>query len=184
MKSRKLIFGILLASVLGISACTIPAWVNTVGSDAEVAVPIAASLIGVIDPALAPLVSAIKAGFDALTKTLDGFKSAPTDSNLQAVQSAFAAVNSNVAELESAAHIKNAATKTTVTAVVQLLTQVITEIAAQVPASVNSKTKIQDTRMAAKRPLTVTGQAKGWKAGDFKREFNKIVKDDARFRKL
>ena len=49
MKSRKLIFGILLASVLGISACTIPAWVNTVEADAEVAVPIAASLIGVID---------------------------------------------------------------------------------------------------------------------------------------
>ena len=184
MRSRKLMVGILLAGVLGISACTIPAWVNTVESDAEVAVPIAASLIGVIDPALAPLVAAIESGFSALTKTLDAFKSSPTATNLQAVQSAFVAVNSNVAQLESAAQIKNAATKTTITEVVQLLTQVVTEIAALVPADVHSKLTIQDSKIAAGAPVRATGQAKGWKAGDFKREFNKIVKGDARFKKL
>ena len=83
MRSRKLMVGILLAGVLGISACKVPAWVNTVESDAEVAVPIAASLIGVIDPALAPLVAAIESGFSALTKTLDAFKSSPTATNLR-----------------------------------------------------------------------------------------------------
>jgi hypothetical protein len=35
---------------------------------AEVAVPIAASLIAVIDPALAPLVTGIESGFTALTQ--------------------------------------------------------------------------------------------------------------------
>jgi hypothetical protein len=52
-----------LAGVVWFEACTIPAWVNTVESDAEVAAPIAASLIDVIDPALAPVVTLIENGF-------------------------------------------------------------------------------------------------------------------------
>ena len=44
---KRAILGVLLASVLWLEACTIPAWVNTVESDAEVAAPIAASLIDV-----------------------------------------------------------------------------------------------------------------------------------------
>jgi hypothetical protein len=184
MKSKTLIAGSLLATVLVIAACTIPAWVNTVESDAKIAVPFVASLVDVIDPALAPLVSAIETGFDALTKTLDAYKSSPTATNLQAVQSAFMAVNSNVAQLESAAQVKNTATRATVTSVVQLLTQVITEIAALVPADVKSKLKIQDSKVMTAAPMHVQGQARGWKADDFKREFNNIVKDDPRFKKL
>lgn len=184
MHSRRLMTATFVAILLGFAACTIPAWVNTVESDAEVAAPIAASLIDVIDPALAPLVSAIEAGFNALTKTLDAYKSSPTATHLQAVQSAFVAVNTNVAQLESAAQIKNTATKATVTEVVQLLTQVITEIAALVPADLHSKLKLQDSPAITAAPLHVSGQAKGWKARDFKREFNNIVKDDPRFKKL
>ena len=184
MKSRTFITRFLLATVLGMAACTIPEWVNTVESDAKIAVPIAASLMDVIDPALAPLVSAIETGFDALTRTLDAYKASPTATNLQAVQAAFIAVNSNVAQLESAAQLKNTATRATVTSVVQLLTQVVTEIAALVPADVNSKLKIQDSKVMTSASLRVQGQAKGWKASDFKREFNNIVKDDPRFKKL
>src|ERR1017187_7955264 len=116
MKCRTLSLIAVIAGTLMVVACTIPAWVNTVESDAEVAVPIAASLIAVIDPALAPLVTGIESGFTALTRTLDTYKASPTATNLQAVQSAFAAVDSNVAQLESAAQIKNTATQATVTA--------------------------------------------------------------------
>jgi len=100
-------------------ACTVPAWVNTAESDAEVAAPIAAGLIDVIDPALAPTVALIENGFNALVATLDTYKASPTATNLQAVQSAFAAVNANVTQLESAAQIKNAGTASTVTQVVR-----------------------------------------------------------------
>jgi len=85
-------------------------------------------------------------------------------------------VNANVAQLESAAQIKNAATQTTVTEVVQLLTQAVAEIAALVPPA---------TASALSTPLPkVHGQAKGWKAKDFKKQFNAIVKGDPRFKPL
>jgi len=177
MKARKPLLAALLICALALAACTIPAWVNTVEADAEIAVPIAASLIDVIDPALAPLVSLIEGGFSALVKTLDTYKASPSASNLQAVQAAFDAVNSNVAQLESSAQIKNTATKTTVTQVAQLLTQAVTEIAALVPASQNSNLKLQIPNSGSRNP-------KGWKAKDFKKRFNKIISGDSRFRPL
>lgn len=188
--------GVLLASVLLCAGCTVPSWVNTVESDAEVAAPIAASLIDVIDPALAPTVTLIENGFNALVKALDTYKASPTATNLQAVQSAFQAVNANVAQLESAAQIKNATTQTTVTAVVQLLTQAVTEIAALVPANPGLGTRdtghaIPTRDSGSQIPNSGPGAAyagprtaKGWKAKDFKREFNKIVKGDPRFKAL
>ena len=177
MKARKRLLAAVLICALGVVACAIPAWVNAVEADAKIAVPIAASLIAVIDPALAPLVSLIEGGFNILVKTLDTYKASPTSSNLQAVQSAFDAVNSNVAQLESSAQIKNPATKNTVTQVAQLLTQAVTEIAALVPASSSSNLKLQIPNFGSRIP-------KGWKAGDFKTQFNSIIKDDPRFKPL
>jgi len=165
----------LFTLVLGLLACTMPAWVNTVESDAEVAVPIAASLVDVIDPAQAPLVTLIENGFSALVKTLDTYKASPTAGNLQAVQSAFAAVNSNVTQLESAAQIKNATTANTVTQVVALLTQAVAEIAAQVPAPAAAQGAVKATVQAA---------PKHWKAKDFKKAFNEIAEHDPRLKKL
>jgi len=180
MQVRTLVLATLLASTLWWEACAIPAWVNTAEQDAEVAAPIAASLIDVIDPALAPVATLIEEGFNALVKTLDTYKALPTASNLQAVQSAFAAVNANVAQLESAAQIKNAATATTVTAVVQLLTQAVTEIGALVPPGTGLEMENSGSRI----PNSAARVAKGWKAKDFKREFNKIAKGDPRLKAL
>jgi soluble cytochrome b562 len=175
MKSGKVFLGVLLASVLGVAACAVPAWVNTVEADAEVAAPIAASLIDVIDPALAPLVTVIESGFTALAKTLDTYKASPTATNLQAVQAAFKAVDTNVAQLASAGQIKNAATQATVAAVVHLLTQAVMEIAAQVPAAQSAQSQISHLK------LQTSGAAKGWKAKDLKNQFNSIIKGDPRF---
>jgi hypothetical protein len=180
MKARRTLLAALLVCTLALAACTVPAWVNTAESDAEIAAPIAASLIDVIDPALAPLVTLIENGFSALVKTLDAYKAAPTASNLQAVQSAFNAVNSNVAQLESAAQIKNAATKTTVTEIVQLLSQAVTEIAALVPANSGLGTRGSGLGKTSSTPR----QAKGWKAKDFKKQFNSIIKGDPRFKPI
>jgi hypothetical protein len=170
--------------VLFFAACKIPAWVNTVESDAEVAAPIAASLIDVIDPALVPVVTLIENGFNALVQTLDAYKAAPTATNLQAVQSAFEAVNSNVAQLESAAQIKDAKTATTVTEVVQLLTQAVTEISALVPPGSGLGVGGSGLASPSPNPNPESRIPKGWKGKDFKREFNKIVQGDPRFKPL
>jgi hypothetical protein len=187
MKTRTMILAGILALALGGLACTIPAWVNTVESDAEVAAPIAASLIDVIDPSLAPVVTLIETGFNALVKTLDTYKASPTATHLQAVQSAFEAVNKNVAQLESAAQLKSPTSQATVTAVVQLLTQAVTEIAALVPAKAGlgiGGSGLGKEDSVSRIPNSGSRIAKGWKAKDFKREFNKIVKDDPRFKTL
>lgn len=176
MRMRNVIFASLLGATLLALACTVPAWVNIVESDAEIAVPIAGSLIDVIDPALAPLVTIIEAGFTALVNTLKTFKASPTATNLAAVQAAFAAVDANVAQLESAAQIKNQATDAKVTAVVQLLAQAVAEIAAQIPSAAAN---------GALRPhLKVQGQAQGLKSKDLKKKFNAIVQGDPRFKAL
>jgi hypothetical protein len=181
MKVRHLVLAVLLASALWFQACAIPAWVNTVESDAEVAAPIAASLIDVVDPALAPVVTLVENGFTALVKTLDTYKASPTATNIQAVQSAFAAVNANVAQLESAAQIKSLSSQDKVAAIVQLLTQAVTEIAAAVPAAQTEGSQISNLKLEIPR---VQSQPKGWKAKDFKLQFNAIVKGDARFKPL
>jgi hypothetical protein len=91
------------------------------------------------------------------------------------VESAFQAVNNNIAQLQSAAQIKNTATATTVTQVVGLLSQAVTEIAALVPPNSGLAVGAANARTAV---------AKGWTAKDFKREFNDIVKGDSRFKPL
>jgi len=184
---KRALSAIVLAGILWLNACAVPAWVNTVEADAQVAIPIAASLVDVIDPALAPAATLVENGFDALVKALDTYKASPNATNLQAVQSAFAAINANVAQLESAAQIKNPKTASTAAAVVQLLTQAVTEIAALVPA--NSGLATRDSGLG--KPSTESRiqnseahTAKGWKAGDFKKAFNEIAQQDPRLKEI
>jgi soluble cytochrome b562 len=196
---KRLILGVLLAGVMWWGACAVPAWVNTAEQDAEVAAPIAASLVEVIDPALAPVVTLVENGFNALIKTLDTYKAMPTATNLQAVQAAFAAVNANVQQLTSAAQIKNTASQTTVASVVQLLSQAVAEIAALVPqgaAAANSEFRIPDSEgnsvdsggesanSGGQSVNSALPMAKGWKAKDFKKAFNEIAQRDVRLKKL
>ena len=174
MKLRHLTLVSLLAIALAALACTVPAWVNAVEAEAEAAAPIAASLLEVIDPALAPLITLVENGFNALVKTLDTYKASPTATNLQAVQAAFGAVNSNVAQLESAAQIKSQATDAKVTAVVELLNQAVKGIASQVPGGTAAG-------LGARMKVQGQGQGPGLKAKDLKNQFNNIIKGDPRF---
>ena len=175
---KRIFLAVLLASVWWFAACTVPAWVNTAIADAEAAAPIAGSLIAVIDPPLAPLVAIIENGFTVLASTLNTYKAAPTATNLQLVQEGFKAVDVNVAQLASAAQIKNPATEAKVTAIVQLLAQVVTEMGAQVPAARGTGSSVLNLK------LQTPGTAQGWKANNFKKQFNAIIQGDARFKPL
>ena len=173
MRLKKILLASILATVLVVAACVVPSWVNTVEADAKIMVPIAGSLIDVIDPALAPLVTLIQNGFTALLATLDQYKASPTDTNLQAVEAAFQAVNDNVDQLENAAQIKNAHTKDTIKEVVVLLDQAVIEIAAEIPQPVQAQMKI-----------TRHGAVRHWKAKDFKEQYNRVIQGDSRFKPL
>jgi hypothetical protein len=170
---KKLILSTLLASCLWLGACTPPAWFTTVEGIAKVAAPIAGTIVDVVDPALIPLVAAVEGAFTALVDTVDTYKASPTAGNLQAVEAAFNAVETNEAALSAAAQIKNPATDQKVAQVVELLNQAVTEIVGLVPAPA-----------AAQLKLKAPGSAKGLTSKDFKKQFNSIVSGDKRFKKF
>jgi hypothetical protein len=154
-------------------ACKSLAWVNTVESIAKIAVPIAGSIVTAVDPGLAPIVAGVQAGFTALIGALDTFKTSPTDTNLQKVQAAFNAVNTQSAELLAAAQIKNPASVAKAASIIQLFTQAVNEIGALLPPS---------TTLKAARKLP--GSAKGLTAAELKKQFNAIVAGDPAFQAI
>ena len=176
MKLRTSILAPLLASVLWLSACTAPPWYSTAIGIAEAAVPIAGSIIDIVDPSLAPGVTVAENAFSALVQTMQTYQASPTATNLQKVEAAFNAVKTNAAQLESAAQIKNSATDTKITGVIGLITTAVTEIAALIPANAPVSTEMMATSAAAKT------RAKGLSKYDLEKSFNALVKGDARFK--
>jgi soluble cytochrome b562 len=172
-KSNPIVLCFILAIVGLALACAVPDWVTQAEQITETAVPIASAIIDIADPAVAPVVTIVVQGFNALATTLDTFKASQTATNLQAVQAAVAAVNTNVSQLESAAQIKNAGTASEITQIVSLVSQAVTEITDLVPGSVGAA--------AGTPPLQ---PAKHWKAKDFKKAFNAIAKHDPRLKPL
>jgi hypothetical protein len=173
MRMRKFVVGLILAAAISLGvACVTPTWVTTAIGIAQVAVPIAGSIVDIIDPALAPIVTLVENGFSALVNTLNSYKASPTTTNLQAVEAALAAVNANIKQLETAAAIKNPKTDAQIEGIIQLLSQAVTNIAALVPAPVAAKAKVS----------AIGGN--GWTADDFKNQFDIIVNGDPRFHKM
>jgi len=164
-----------LTGILGLgvglyTACVPPQWFQTAISIAEAAVPIAGSIIDILDPALAPVVTVVENAFSALINALNTYKAQPTDTNLQVVEAALTALQQNEAQLEAAAQIHNSKLDAIINGVLQLISTAAREIAALVPPPI-----------AAKANLKIAGPPKGLTGNKLKADFNKIVGDDPRF---
>ena len=175
MKLRTSIIATLLASVLWLSACTPPPWEQTAIGIAEAAVPIAGSVVDLVDPALAPAVTIVETGFSALVNTLNTYNAAPTATNLQAIESAVAAVKANTTQLVAAAQVKNGTTDAKITGVIGLVSTAITEIIALIPANAPVSAHMMAMSAVAKT------QAKGLKKYDLEKSYNDLVAGDSRF---
>jgi hypothetical protein len=176
MKIRTLIGATLLASCLWFQACTPPAWFVTAEGIAEAAVPIAGSIVDIVDPALAPAVTIVENAFSALDNAIKTYQAQPTATGLQAVEAAFTAVQTNESQLEAAAQIKNTAKDTEINGVIQLIATAVTEIAALIPPNAPVSASLLATSAQAK------SQAKGLSKYDLEKQFNSLVKNDARFK--
>jgi hypothetical protein len=103
----------------------LPAWETAAQSTLLYAAPLLETVIALVDPTVAPAVNAIldklKVGFAALSVTIAD--AGPVVS----LESIFASINGNLAELEAAAQIKDPATAQKLTAIV---TTIIGEIEA------------------------------------------------------
>lgn len=176
-KLKTAIAGALVTAMLTITvACGLPTWFITAEGIAATAVPIAGSIIQLVDPALAPVVSEVVQAFKALDSTLKSYEAQPTATNLQAIEAAAAAIQANEAQLAQAAQIKNTNTDATVAAVVQLLGSAVTEIIALIPPQAPVSAHLRLSAAQAK------AHAKGLTAEDFKKTYNAVTKNDPRFR--
>lgn len=176
MKIRSLVVATLLASCLWFQACTPPAWFVTAEGIAEAAVPIAGSIVDIVDPALAPVVTIVESAFSALDNAIKTYQKQPTATNLQAVEAAFTAVQTNEAQLESAAQIKNTKTDAEINGVIQLIATAVTEVAALIPPNAPVSAAMLATSAQAK------STAKGLSKYDLEKQFNSLVKSDPRFK--
>lgn len=171
------VFAAVLAGVMFFTtACTLPAWVSTVESIAATAVPIAGSIVDIVDPLLAPAVTAVEGGFTAITNTLNTYKASPTATNLQSVESALASLEANEAALEKVAGTSTS-NNAEINGVLALISQAVTEIAADLPAT-------PATAAFKANAAILKSQPKAWKSADFKRAYNKLIKNDARLKPL
>jgi hypothetical protein len=157
---HKTVLSVVLVAMFILPSCSAPTWFAQVESIAKEIAPMALGIVGIIDPALAPLTTEIGNGFNTLTSVLDGIKSQPTTTDLQAVEAVFNSLNANVTQLEQTLAIKDPQSQQSATQVIALVSQAVSEIAALVPADPLKATTRQPPR--------------GWKAKDFRKAYAEL----------
>lgn len=175
MRSKTMIATALIALLAVAISCAVPSWLSVLEADVKIALPIALSLVGVIDPALAPAATLVVSALKALMAAWDEYRAQPTVSNFQKLQAAVKSANDNMAQLAAAAQIHNPATESRVAAIVELLGQLLNEITAQVPAT-------PPTAESLAKAAKANGNPHG--ADWYKKKFNAIIKGDPRFKPL
>jgi len=163
----------------------VPPWVISAEGIAQFGVDSAAEIISVIDPAIAPLVQAVKTGFDAVTAALQAYEKAlqtsgPNTTLLQAIQIAFATLQTQAANLLNSFPGSGSATDTIISAVIGLIASAVSNLSSLL-ASASAAAGIDATNLKVSRAFPV---ANGWTKNDFKSRFNADVHGDSRFHKI
>ena len=173
IKKSALVTGIgtMAFSTIGANSCTIPTWVNTAEGIASVAVNIGTNLLSLIDPPLAPLVTAVNAGFNAVLKAIQDYQAAlATDPNpvtfLEAVKVAFATLQADAEALLQQFNSQGGAVNTLIASIIALIAQAVANIGNLIPTGGRALLKLS--------PLFPAANA--WKGSDFKSQYNSIVK--------
>lgn len=174
MKKKILTFALVAGLTMGLVACTAPAWVVSAENFALVGAAIASQVIDVADPAIAPLANEVDAVLNILVKALQQYQASPTATNLQAVQSAIDAAQSNEAALETALRLDPKQDQI-VDLVVGGLDDVINSLVATIPPAAQAKLHL---RLSAK-PGHVYATPDEAKAA-----FNRVTRNDHRFQPL
>jgi hypothetical protein len=153
------------------TSCAVPSWVVTAEGIASVGVNIAAGVIDIVDPVLAPLVDAVKGGFNAVLKALQDYQAAlATDPNpitlLEAVKVAFATLQADAAALLQQFNSQGGVLNATIASIIALIAQAVANIGNLIPAQLKAGLKASN----------LFPPANDWAKGDFKARYNDIVK--------
>jgi len=166
-------------------------WAKVAEGIATVAVDAAGAAKSIIDPAAAPLIAEVENAFGAIVKSLQSYQANASAGTLAAVSAAVETADANIASLEVA--VKNQGSAETISALTNTFANALAEIVALMPTtSTGGMPALTGLNVMAGAPqltapaivLKSHGSPKGWKAKDFKAEYNRIRKHDKRLRKL
>ena len=156
----------------------IPVWVITAEGIAADIVPIAGTILDIIDPPLAPIVNLAVNGFNAVLKALQDYQNAinngqPTVTFLQAIQAAFSTLQADAASLLSAFGSSSSHLDAVVSGVINLISQAVSDIANLLPKALH--------RAQLSRAFPVPNT---WKGSDFTSQYDMLIRGDKRFHAL
>ena len=160
------------------TACATPTWVQAAENIAAAIVPIAGTILEIIDPPLAPLVTLVVNGFNAVLKALQDYQNAinlgqaPT-TFLAAIQAAFATLQADAASLLSAFGSSSSHLDAVIAGIINLIAMAVSDIANLLPKALH--------RAQLSRAFP---PANTWKGSDFTSQYDFITKNDARFKRL
>lgn len=174
--NRRLFTKLALVATLGITlacstACPTPSWYSTATNYTEVAVSIATQIVSAKKPELAQKAKAVE---DLSVTLLDNLNQVAKTGNItaiQAVQATFAALRTNVTELEVAAKTSSNQ-DIIINAALEVLDGVINSIANQVPKALNVNVKVEAGGTVFKNPDAA------------RKAFNNAIGKDLRFKPL
>lgn len=172
MKTRMIILSSVLAAAITLAGCTPASWVTEAEGIAQVALPIVQGVATIVGAG--PAVTQAVSDVNLLIKLFEQYQAAPATGTLQQIQAALNAANADIAQIEAAAGIKNAATQSKVAAILQLVTSEFSSIAGLIPTATpapagqaaTAKAVVLAPKLNGKLPFT---------AKQFKEQYNKIV---------
>ena len=162
------------------TACNVPSWVVTAEGIAGDIVPIAGTILSIIDPPLAPLVNLVVVGFNAVKKALMDYQNAinshsATPSLLQPIQDAFGVLQNDAASLLNAFGSSSSHLDSVIVGIINLIAQAVSDIASHLPSAMTKKFGAVKSHFP---------QANNWKGSDFTKNYNAQISGDSRFKKL
>jgi hypothetical protein len=171
----------LLFSMFALVACTPPKWFNTAEALANIGATSMQEIVSVADPALATQAQKVEQDFQAVENAINDFIKQPTDTALQTVQAVFNTLVQDEDSLLAAFNVSNQHTDTVIKAVLAIVDSAVNQIANLIPTSASpalsasARARVDKVHAAHLKLLT---------AKDLKKDFNRAVKGDKRFKPL
>lgn len=167
-------------STLGLeTGCVTPGWVISAENIAGDIVPIAGTILSIIDPPLAPLVTLVVGGFNAVKQALIDYQTAinngqPTVTFLQAIQAALSTLQADAQNLLTAFGKSSSSTDGIIVAIINLIAQAVSDIASRLPKAMTRK-------LVLSRSFPTPNS---WTGSEFTKRYNEAVQGDPRFKKI
>jgi hypothetical protein len=170
-----------LLPCLVVQGCSAQEWITTAESDLPVILQIVTNILNIADVAAIP--AAQSAGAQAKTdlalaqQLVTQFKAGDSGTTISAVNSALAAVNTDIGSILSAVHITNAAKQAAITAAVGVALSTLLAIESIIPTTATTNASAVGISIANARADAIKAHlSKPPSASAVKAKYNSIIK--------